>query len=147
MGWVKMFPVNSPVTFGYGVKYSRFKGTHKGVDFAVKTGTPVYACVSGAVVHAGTQGRGVARGWGKAFGIHIIIDNAKFADGSPGLWAGYMHLSKVNVRAGQKIKKGQLIGWTGNTGRSTGPHLHLEIQQGRYWSPTKHVNPKRWLKA
>jgi len=136
------------VTFPYGVKYTSKSGRHKGVDFAVKTGTPVYAAVSGKVVHAGPNGFGPTRGWGSAYGISVIIDNSKFADGSSGLWAGYMHLSKVSVKSGQLVKKGDLIGYTGNTGSSTGPHLHFEIQKTRFWGGwVGSSNPDKWLKA
>jgi murein DD-endopeptidase MepM/ murein hydrolase activator NlpD len=132
------------VTKGYGEKYAKFGGIHKGIDGAAKVGTPVYASVSGIVVHAGPNS---STGWGPSFGTQIIVDNDRFKDGSPGYWAGYCHLSKVKVKANQKVRKGQLIGWTGNTGRSTGPHLHLQILKTRFWNPTKHANPQKWLNA
>jgi murein DD-endopeptidase MepM/ murein hydrolase activator NlpD len=142
---------NGKITFPYGAKYSGAnakKGRHKGDDFAAKTGTPVYAAVSGIVQHAGTNGVGPTRGWGSAYGVQIIIANDKFADGSKGYYAGYMHLSKVKVKRGQRVKKGQLIGYTGNTGSSTGPHLHFEIQKARFWAGwLGSVSPSKWLKA
>jgi murein DD-endopeptidase MepM/ murein hydrolase activator NlpD len=132
------------VTFPYGAKY-RTGGIHKGIDFGVKTGTPVYAAVSGVVVHAGKHV--YKKGWGFAFGIHVIISNVKFPDGSAGLWAGYCHLSEVKVKVGQKVKQGDYVGLSGNTGRSTGAHLHFQVLASRTWKPTKHVNPDKWLKA
>jgi len=132
------------VTFAYGRKY-RTGGIHKGLDFSAPVGTPVYACVAGTVVHAGRHV--YKKGWGYSFGLHVIIDNVRFVDKSAGLWASYCHLSKVNVKVGQKVKRGDVLGLSGNTGRSTGAHLHLEIQSGRTWSPHRHVNPAKWVKA
>ena len=131
-------------TFPYGVKYSSGK-IHKGIDGRAKIGTPVYASVPGVVVHAGVHK--FRKGWGTAFGIHVIVDNDKFKDGSAGLWAGYCHLSKVAVKVGQRVAKGDLVGYSGNTGNSTGPHLHFQILASRTWNPYKHVNPRKWLKA
>lgn len=138
---------NGKITFPYGATYSK-GGKHKGVDFAVKTGTPVYATVSGKVSHSGQNGFGPTRGWGKAYGIQVIVDNDKFANGKPGYWSGYMHLSKVAVKRGDYVHKGDLIGYTGNTGNSTGPHLHYEIQKTRFWGGwLGSVNPQKWLDA
>jgi len=132
------------VTFPYGAKYRN--GTlHKGIDYGVKTGTPVYAAVGGVVVHAGKHV--MRKGWGFAMGLHVIVDNVKFPDGSAGLWAGYCHLSEVKVRVGQKINQGEVIGLSGNTGNSTAPHLHFQILSQRTWSPVKHKNPDKWVKA
>lgn len=140
---------NGKITFPYGVAYKdKKKGKHKGADFATKVGTEVYATVSGVVQHSGANGSGPFRGWGPSYGTQIIINNDKFADGTPGLWAGYMHLSKVNVSRGQSVKAGDLIGWSGNTGSSTGPHLHFEIQKTRFWGGGLGcVNPQRWIDA
>jgi len=131
-------------TFPYGAKYSSGK-IHKGIDGRAKTGTPVYASVAGVVVHAGVHK--FHKGWGPSMGIHVIVDNNKFKNGDPGLWAGYCHLSKVAVKVGQKVSKGDLLGYSGSTGNSTAPHLHFQILASRIWNPYKHVNPKRWLKA
>jgi murein DD-endopeptidase MepM/ murein hydrolase activator NlpD len=134
---------NGIVTFPYGAQY-RNGQTHKGVDYRANK-TPVQACVSGVVVHSG---RHVFRkGWGIAFGIHVIVMNDRFPDGSPGLWAGYCHLSKTMVTKGQRIQMGQIIGISGNTGNSVAPHLHLQILASRTWNPLKHVNPRKWVKA
>jgi len=129
----KKFKVSQP----YGTGSSLYKsGMHKGVDFAAPVGTPVVACNDGTVT---------SLSWGQAFGKHIIIDHVKFADGTPGLWAGYMHLSKVKVEPGQKIKRGQIIGWSGESGHVTGPHLHLEVQKKEKWNATNSVNPQKWI--
>jgi murein DD-endopeptidase MepM/ murein hydrolase activator NlpD len=140
-----MLPIkNGKITFPYGAKYKTGK-THLGDDFAVPTGTPVYACVAGTIVHSGKHI--FKKGWGFAFGIHVIVDNVRFPDGSAGLWAGYCHLSKTNVQVGQVIKKGDVIGFVGSTGNSTGSHLHLQILASRTWNPLKAVNPKKWINA
>jgi murein DD-endopeptidase MepM/ murein hydrolase activator NlpD len=129
----KKFKVSLP----YGIKSKLYKsGAHKGVDFAAPVGTPVVACNDGVVT---------SFTWGPAFGKHIIVDHVEFADGTSGLWAGYMHLSKVKVKAGQKVKKGQIIGWVGQSGNVTGPHLHLEVQKKEKWNATNSVNPQKWI--
>jgi len=140
-----MKPIKSGVvSFPYGAKY-KSGGIHKGIDYAASIGTPVVAAVPGVVVHAGKHV--YKKGWGWAFGIHVIVDNDAFSDGTAGLWAGYCHLNGVNVSVGQRVRQGQLLGTSGNTGRSTGPHLHFQILASRTWNPTKHRNPKRWIEA
>ena len=85
---------------------------HNGIDFTASVGTPVYATGDGKVVYAGR---------GNGFGIHIKIDHGF------GYQTVYAHLSKMNVKKGQTVKRGQIIGYTGNTGLSAGPHLHYEV--------------------
>ncbi len=144
-GLAPMKPIKSGVvSFPYGAKY-RTGGVHKGIDYAAVIGTPVVAAVPGTVVHAGKHR--YKKGWGYAFGIHVIVDNDQFQNGTAGLWAGYCHLEGVAVKVGQRVAQGDLIGISGNTGRSTGPHLHFQILAQRTWSPTKHRNPKRWIEA
>jgi murein DD-endopeptidase MepM/ murein hydrolase activator NlpD len=140
-----MKPIKSGiVSFPYGAKY-KTGGIHKGIDYAATINTPVVAAVPGVVVHAGKHI--YKKGWGWAFGLHVIIDNDRFPDGSAGLWAGYCHLNGVNVSVGQRVRQGQLVGTSGNTGRSTGPHLHFQILASRTWNPTKHRNPQKWIDA
>jgi murein DD-endopeptidase MepM/ murein hydrolase activator NlpD len=140
-----MKPIKSGiVSFPYGAKY-KTGGIHKGIDYKATIGTPVVAAVPGVVVHAGKHI--YKKGWGWAFGLHVIIDNDRFTDGSAGLWAGYCHLNGVNVAVGQRVRQGQLLGVSGNTGRSTGPHLHFQILASRTWNPTKHKNPQKWIDA
>jgi murein DD-endopeptidase MepM/ murein hydrolase activator NlpD len=136
-----MRPVDAKfkVTQIYGNKSKLYPSKfHKGVDYGCPIGTPVVACVDGVVV---------GNSWGSAFGNHIIIANNKFADGSAGLWTGYAHLSKINVKAGQKIKRGQIIGLSGATGHVTGPHLHVEVQKQERWNALGSVNPIKWISA
>jgi murein DD-endopeptidase MepM/ murein hydrolase activator NlpD len=131
--------VKFKVTQVYGKKSKLYRSNfHKGIDYGCPVGTPVRACVDGIV----TSGS-----WGRSFGTHIIVDNAKFPNGSAGLWIGYMHLSKIKVVAGQKIKAGQIIGLSGNTGHTTGPHLHIEVQKRARWNATNSVNPAKWVSA
>ena len=85
---------------------------HQGQDFAVPTGTPIFAPADGIVKRAYYIG---------GFGNHIKLEH------SSGYTTTFSHLSKIFVRHGQKIKRGDVIGETGNTGRSTAPHLHYEV--------------------
>ena len=134
------------ITFPYGVKYKATGKRHKGVDYACPTGTSVNSAVSGKVVFAGWHK--VGRGWGRSYGQHIIIDNDRFKDGSAGLWAGYCHLSQIDIKVGERVKAGEKIGEVGSTGNSTGAHLHFEIQSGRFWKGWAGCrNPQRWIDA
>ena len=85
---------------------------HRGVDIAVSLGTPVYAGIKGIVTFAGKRGN---------YGNLVEIE------GSDGIKVRYAHLSKIDVIAGQRVSDGEKVAETGNTGMSTGPHLHYEI--------------------
>jgi len=99
---------------------------HKGVDWACPVGTTVRASSSGKVIKAG---------WGGSYGYYVLIEHA---DGSR---TRYAHLSKILVKKGQKVKQGEKIAKTGNTGRSTGPHIHFEIIiNGSTVNPLKYVD-------
>ena len=101
---------------------------HKGVDFKASIGTPVYAPADGVVTFAGYQ---------RAAGYYMIIRHQ--GDYS----TVYMHLSKMEARRGQKVTVGQVIAKTGNTGRTSGPHLHYEIRiNDRAVNPLKIDLPK-----
>lgn len=109
-------------TFGPRKKPTAGASTnHKGVDWATSTGTPVFASNGGTVSKAG---------WGNGYGYVVYIDH------SDGRQTRYAHLSKILVSVGQKVKQGDKIALSGNTGVSTGPHLHFEILINN-----KHVNP------
>jgi murein DD-endopeptidase MepM/ murein hydrolase activator NlpD len=143
---MKPVPNKWIITFPYGVKYSGSNNRHKGVDYTCPNGTSVNASVSGKVVFAGLHK--IGRGWGRSYGLHIIIDNDRFQDKSAGLWAGYCHLSKINVKVGDRVMRGDKIGEVGSTGNSTSDHLHLEIQSGRFWKGwTGSRNPQKWIDA
>jgi murein DD-endopeptidase MepM/ murein hydrolase activator NlpD len=93
-----------------------------GIDFTAPTRTPVYATGNGNIVFAKYEGRG--------YGNHIIVNHGF------GYRSLYGHLSSIEVYEGQKVKRGELIGYVGNTGTSTAPHLHYEVEKG-----AKKVNP------
>jgi murein DD-endopeptidase MepM/ murein hydrolase activator NlpD len=104
-------------SFGYRASpFGRGSDMHLGMDMAAPVGTPVYAPASGLVLSADWSGNG--------YGLMITIDHGF------GLTTRYAHLSEVLVEAGQQIEKGFLIAKIGNTGRSTGPHLHFETVLG-----------------
>ncbi|WP_411100636.1 M23 family metallopeptidase [Streptomyces sp. x-45] len=91
---------------------------HSGQDFAVPIGTNVVAAHGGTVVKAGGNGAGD----GPAYGNAIVVKHGN------GTYSQYAHLSKINVKIGQIVKTGQSIAKSGNTGNSSGPHLHFEIR-------------------
>jgi murein DD-endopeptidase MepM/ murein hydrolase activator NlpD len=97
------------------------QSTHEGLDFAVPTGTPVHAVNSGTILLAQSL---------YFEGNCVVIDHGQ------GLLSLYLHLSKIDVKEGQAVKGGEVIGLSGGTGRATGPHLHLAIRwQGVYINP------------
>lgn len=89
---------------------------HAGLDFAAPQGTPIYATADGRVTTAGNTGNG--------YGNHVEINHGF------GYETLYGHMFRVKVRVGQVIKRGEVIGWVGSTGKSTGPHLHYEVHKG-----------------
>lgn len=106
-----------PVTSPFGWRVHPIFGTrrlHTGIDFGAPAGVKIRACDSGVVVSAGWRG-----GYGKA----VLVDHGR------GLVTLYGHASAYYVRAGQHVKKGQIIAAVGSTGQSTGPHLHLELRK------------------
>lgn len=114
---------------GFGRRKAPTKGAstyHKAIDWAVPIGTAVVASTAGTVTKAG---------WGSGYGYVVYI---RHADGRE---TRYAHLSKVLVKAGQSVAQGQKIALSGNTGRSTGPHLHFEILiNGVQVNPLKYLN-------
>ena len=104
------------IASGFGMRIDPIYGTpkmHKGLDFTAPQGTPIYATGNGTVVVAGFTGDG--------YGNHVIINHGY------GYETLYGHMVKVKVKAGQKVKRGEVIGWVGSTGKSTGPHCHYEV--------------------
>lgn len=116
------------------------KGYHTGVDYAVPVGTDVFAMQGGTVT---------AANWGRSYGVQVIIDQDALNDGTPnripGGWAIYAHLSESLVKPGQRVEKGQLIGKSGNTGNSTGPHLHTEVRNNIKWSAGVERDPMPFI--
>ncbi|MFF1561397.1 M23 family metallopeptidase [Streptomyces sp. NPDC058279] len=107
---------------------------HSGQDFACPIGTPVHAASAGVVVKAGPNGGGD----GPAYGNAIVIRHAN------NTYSQYAHLSRIQVRIGQKVAMGTQIGLSGNTGNSTGPHLHFEIRTTPNYGSA--VNPVAFLR-
>ena len=101
---------------------------HHGTDFGAKRGTPLLAVNDGKVIFAGWMG-----GYGKVVKI-------RHAGGYVSLYA---HQSRIRVKRGQRVKKGQIIGYVGNTGRSTGPHLHFGLMKNGRWINPMHVLRKK----
>ncbi|MER7480310.1 M23 family metallopeptidase [Streptomyces sp. NPDC126510] len=108
---------------------------HSGQDFAVPSGTQVVATHGGTVVKAGGNGAGD----GPAYGNAVVIKHGN------GTYSQYAHLSKVEVRVGQIVKTGQEIAKSGNTGNSSGPHLHFEIRTTPNYGSA--VDPVKFLRA
>jgi len=111
-------------TSGFGMRWGRM---HEGVDLAAPVGTPLYATADGVVSFAGQQ-----RGYG-----NIVIIQHGF-----GLETRYAHQSRLRVKKGQRVSRGERIGDMGNTGHSTGPHVHYEIRLNG-----KPINPMTFIKA
>lgn len=127
-----MFPTKSgKIHLPYGVRGDWWAaGYHTGTDFEANTGTPVYATKPGVVVFSGYSG-----GWGVAYGYHVIVSS----------WHNdrlvrhmYAHLSNRAVGLGERVKGGELIGHSGNTGNTSGPHLHYEER----WAPFGYYDNK-----
>jgi murein DD-endopeptidase MepM/ murein hydrolase activator NlpD len=108
---------------------------HSGQDFAVPSGTQVVAAHGGTVVKAGGNGAGD----GPAYGNAVVIKHGN------GTYSQYAHLSKVNVKIGQIVKTGQSIAKSGNTGNSSGPHLHFEIRTTPNYGSA--IDPVKFLRA
>ena len=112
---------------GYGRRVDPVYGTtkfHEGMDFSAATGTEVYATGDGTVVEAG---------WQTGFGNTIVIDHGF------GYQTRYAHLNAFRTRVGKKVVRGEVIGEVGNTGKSTGPHLHYEVHvKGRVVNPVNY---------
>lgn len=111
-------PVNGAITSGFGMRrhpilgYSRM---HSGLDFKASYGTPIYAVTDGTVAFAGRKG---------GYGNFVQLNHGG------GLASGYGHMSRFAVSAGTRVRRGQIIGYVGSTGLSTGPHLHYELYRG-----------------
>jgi murein DD-endopeptidase MepM/ murein hydrolase activator NlpD len=107
------------------------KGYHTGIDMAVPVGTEVIAVADGKIESAN---------WGKSYGTQAV---QKVAGG----WVIYAHLSALDVKPGQQITKGQKIGKSGNTGNSSGPHLHFEMRDNIRWSAGTDIDPQAILNS
>lgn len=110
---------------GYGWRtdpFTKARKMHRGMDFSAKKGTPIYATGDGKIIRADNNSSG--------YGKHIRIDHGY------GYKTLYGHMSEYNVKKGQKVKRGDLIGFVGSTGRSEAPHIHYEV-----WKDDDRINP------
>lgn len=117
-------PTSGPVTSEYGMRWGKL---HDGIDLGAPEGTSIVATDSGRVISAGWNNGG--------FGNWTLIDHGS------GMISGYAHQSRVAVSPGQQVQRGQTIGNVGNTGFSTGPHLHFQMGGG----PGRFQNPRNWI--
>jgi len=109
-------PVSGRVSSSFGYRIHPILGyqkLHTGIDFAATAGTPIQASRAGTVIRAS---------YNSSYGNHVIIDHGN------GVTTLYAHMSALNTRNGAKVSQGQVIGYVGSTGMSTGPHLHLEFR-------------------
>ena len=125
-------PVNAKNGSPFGRRFHpilHYWRNHNGTDFGAACATPLYAAQSGTVVTAGRQG---------GFGNYVVIDHGNI--GGASIMTGYAHQSRIAVKVGQQVNMGQLIGYVGTTGLSTGCHLHLQV-----YVNGGVVNPMNWL--
>jgi murein DD-endopeptidase MepM/ murein hydrolase activator NlpD len=104
------------LTSSYGMRVHPVLGgrrAHKGIDLAGPVGTPIYATADGVISKAE---------WFSSYGLYVSIEHGG------ALQTRYGHMSRLNVANGQRVHKGDIIGFIGTTGRSTGPHLHYEVR-------------------
>jgi len=113
------FPLEGvTLTSGFGMREHPVIGgrrAHKGVDLGAPVGTPIYATADGVVSRAS---------WFSSYGLYVSIEHGG------DMQTRYGHMSRLNVAEGQMVRKGEVIGFVGSTGRSTGPHLHYEVRVG-----------------
>ncbi|MFP4316040.1 MAG: M23 family metallopeptidase [Desulfovibrionales bacterium] len=123
-----IWPTKGWVSSNFGYRTSPFTGKrefHKGLDISGPTGTPVYAPANGSVTFNGKDG---------GYGLTLTITHGN------GITTRYAHLNQATVKKGQQVVRGELIGFMGNSGRSTGPHLHYEVRLNGVF-----VNPERFI--
>lgn len=126
-----IWPTQGRITSGFGYRYHPFTDErifHEGIDIANKTWTPVVATADGICSFVGNR---------KNYGITVIVNHR-----GSGYTTVYAHLKQPAVTQGQFVKRGELVGYLGNTGRSTGPHLHYEVRKlNRHMNPMNYILP------
>lgn len=123
-----IWPAVGWLTDGFGSRMDPFHGGtafHNGLDIAADKGAPVYAAATGVVESAG---------WGGDYGNLVVIAHGF------GLVTRYAHMSRVDVKAGERVERGRVVGYIGATGRASGPHLHYEV-----WASGQPLNPLKFL--
>ncbi|MFF5179556.1 M23 family metallopeptidase [Micromonospora sp. NPDC000316] len=123
--WVNPMP-GASITSCFGQRWGTL---HAGIDLALPSGTPIHAAAAGTVTQAGDASDG--------YGNSVFIDHGN------GYLTHYAHQSRIAVTVGQKVKAGQVIGYEGSTGDSTGPHLHFEVHQGMW----NQIDPAPFMRA
>ncbi len=124
----KGYPASGRISSPYGRRESPFSGEwafHSGVDISVSPGTPIRSTADGVVSYSG---------WTPYSGYLVVIEHGC------GFSTAYAHNKSNPVSIGQKVKRGDIIGYVGSSGRSTGPHVHYEI-----WEKGKRINPNKFL--
>ena len=123
-----IWPVEGFISSSFGARSSSFSGRvefHKGIDIRARTGTPIIAPAKGTVSFAGVDG---------AYGLTVELQHSRT------ITTKYAHMQRIAVREGQQLRRGDIVGFVGSTGRSTGPHLHYEVKVNGV-----HVNPMRYI--
>ena len=118
-------PVPGRITSNYGLRMHpilRYSRMHRGIDFRAASGTPILAAADGRVTRAG---------WAGGYGRQVRLEH------NGGIATSYSHMSRIAVSSGSRVRRGQVIGYVGSTGLSTGPHLHYEMYRNG-----RHVNPR-----
>ena len=126
----KGYPVNGNITSPFGTRenpFSKMPSFHSGIDISASPGTSIQATADGVVSYSG---------WTQNSGYVVAIEHGL------GFSTIYAHNKKNIVSVGQKVKRGEVIGYVGSTGKSTGPHVHYEV-----WEKGKHVNPQKFLRG
>ena len=123
-----IWPVNGFISSSFGARLSPFGGGgqfHKGLDIGARIGTPIVAPADGTVLKAGVDG---------AYGIAVDLDHGG------GIGTKFAHMQRAAVKPGQWVRRGEILGYVGMTGRATGPHLHYEVRLNGV-----PVNPMRYI--
>lgn len=126
--WV--LPVEGEISTKYNVRGNSWaSGRHTGIDFPVSSGVKVKASGPGRVVKEGSSG---------SYGVQVVIKHA------PGIYTQYAHLLSTQVKKGDSVESGEVIGRAGSTGNSSGPHLHFEVRKGPNYGDD--IDPVSFLK-
>jgi len=117
-----IWPVSGPVTSTFGPRWGRM---HEGIDIAAPSGAPIRSAAAGTVIYAG---------WLGGYGSLVVVDHGG------GVSTAYAHMSSIASGTGQSVAQGQVIGYVGSTGHSTGPHLHFEVRiNGQAVDPLRYL--------
>ena len=126
-------------TYRYGSTADGTRDPHHGVEIGKDFGTPIHAAADGVVLFAGPDKTARFSPWTDFYGNMIVIHHGQ------DLFTLYAHLSKIEVKAGDKVQSGQQIGEMGQSGAATGSHLHFEVRHGEGETYFSTVNPELWL--